>query len=151
MDQMRQIFPRYEIRPLKDFLSLMSSTSLPGSIFYRKHDCTRGFNRLPGDPAFHVHDCDRADTGHRRPEIHGRVEAYIIRALLGESALICAIGIVVGIAMSYLTRAVFSFRISDSVDSDYGGMGSAVCRNRRGRRAAGCELPGLARQPQGCH
>jgi len=54
----------------------------------------------------------------------GASKAYIIRALLGESALICAIGIVVGIAMSYLTRAV-SFRISDSVDSDYGGMGSA--------------------------
>jgi len=75
MDQMRQIFPRYEIRPLKDFLSLMSSTSFARArYFYRKHDCTRGFNRLPGDPAFHVHDRDRANAGHWRPEIHGRVE-----------------------------------------------------------------------------
>src|SRR5712692_6879381 len=30
IEQMKQIFPRYEIRPLKDFLSLMTSSSLPG-------------------------------------------------------------------------------------------------------------------------
>ena len=30
MDEMRAILPGYEIRPLKDFLSLMTSTSLPG-------------------------------------------------------------------------------------------------------------------------
>jgi hypothetical protein len=30
MDEMRAILPGYEIRPLKDFLSLMTSASLPG-------------------------------------------------------------------------------------------------------------------------
>jgi putative ABC transport system permease protein len=37
----------------------------------------------------------------------GASKGYIIRALLGESALISAIGILVGIVMSYVTRALF--------------------------------------------
>jgi len=40
----------------------------------------------------------------------GASKAYIIRALLGESALICAIGIVVGIAMT-TSHGRCSFRI----------------------------------------
>ncbi|MGH9795849.1 MAG: ABC transporter permease, partial [Candidatus Acidiferrales bacterium] len=30
MDEIRRLFPRHEIRPLKDFLSLMTSSNLPG-------------------------------------------------------------------------------------------------------------------------
>ena len=30
MDEIRELLPRYEIRPLKDFLSLMTSSNLPG-------------------------------------------------------------------------------------------------------------------------
>ena len=37
----------------------------------------------------------------------GASKGYIIRALLGESAFICVIGIVVGIVMSYVARAFF--------------------------------------------
>ena len=37
----------------------------------------------------------------------GASKAYIIRALLGESALICIVGIVAGVGMSYVARAVF--------------------------------------------
>ena len=37
----------------------------------------------------------------------GASKGYIIRALLGESAFICVIGIVLGIVMSYVARALF--------------------------------------------
>jgi putative ABC transport system permease protein len=37
----------------------------------------------------------------------GASKSYIIRALLGESAFICVIGIGVGIAASYVARAMF--------------------------------------------
>jgi putative ABC transport system permease protein len=37
----------------------------------------------------------------------GASKSYIIRALLSESAFICVIGIGVGIAMSYIGRAMF--------------------------------------------
>ena len=30
MDEIKQLLPRYEIRPLKDFISLMTSSNLPG-------------------------------------------------------------------------------------------------------------------------
>src|ERR1700704_973697 len=117
--------------------------------FYRKHDCARGFDRLPGDPAFHVHDRDRADAGHRRPEIHGRVEGIHHPCPAWR----------IGPDLCDWHRCRYrdelphtggvSFRVPDSVDSDYGGMGSAVCRDRRGWRAAGWELSRVARQPQG--
>jgi len=108
MDQMRQIFPRYEIRPLKDFLSLMSSTSLPGlDIFIESMIALAvsiGFLVILLSMYTTVIERTR-DIGVLKSM--GASKAYIIRALLGESALICGIGIVVGIAMSYLTRAVF--------------------------------------------
>jgi putative ABC transport system permease protein len=108
IDQMRQIFPRYEIRPLKDFLSLMSSTNLPGlDIFIESMIALAvsiGFLVILLSMYTTVIERTR-DIGILKSI--GASKGYIIRALLGESALICAIGIVVGIAMSYVARAFF--------------------------------------------
>jgi putative ABC transport system permease protein len=108
MDQMRQIFPRYEIRPLKDFLSLMSSTSLPGlDIFIESMIALAvsiGFLVILLSMYTTVIERTR-DIGILKSI--GASKGYIIRALLGESAFICGIGVVAGIAMSYATRAVF--------------------------------------------
>jgi putative ABC transport system permease protein len=108
MDEMRQIFPRYEIRPLKDFLSLMSSTNLPGlDIFIESMIAlavTIGFLVILLSMYTTVIERTR-DIGVLKSL--GASKSYIIRALLGESAFICAIGVVVGIAMSYAARALF--------------------------------------------
>jgi putative ABC transport system permease protein len=108
MDQMRQIFPSYEIRPLKDFLSLMSSSNLPGlDIFIESMIALAvsiGFLVILLSMYTTVIERTR-DIGVLKSL--GASKAYIIRALLGESAFICAIGIVVGIGMSYLARAFF--------------------------------------------
>jgi putative ABC transport system permease protein len=108
MDQMRQIFPRYEIRPIKDFLSLMSSTNLPGlDIFIESMIALAvsiGFLVILLSMYTTVIERTR-DIGVLKSI--GASKGYIIRALLGESAFICAIGIVAGIAISYITRAVF--------------------------------------------
>ncbi len=75
MDQIRDIMPGYEIRPLKDFLSLMTSTNLPGlSAFCHQHDRFGRGHRLPGDFSFDVYHGDRTNTGHRSIEIHGRLQ-----------------------------------------------------------------------------
>ena len=75
MDDMQPIFQGYEIRPLKDFLSLMSFREPARSRrFYRQHDRARRIHRLPRDPAFDVHHRDRADARYRRSEIHRRVQ-----------------------------------------------------------------------------
>jgi putative ABC transport system permease protein len=108
IDEMRQIFPRYEIRPLKDFLSLMSSTNLPGlDVFIESMIALAvsiGFLVILLSMYTTVIERTR-DIGVLKSI--GASKGYIIRALLGESALICVIGIGVGIAMSYAARAFF--------------------------------------------
>jgi len=108
MDEMKQIFPRYEIRPLKDFLSLMSSSNLPGLDAF-----IDSMIALAVSIGFLVILLSMYTTVIERTRDIGVLKSigaskgYIIRALLGESAFICGIGIVVGIAMSYVARSLF--------------------------------------------
>ncbi len=108
MDEMRAILPGYEIRPLKDFLSLMTSTSLPGLDAF-----VDSMIALAVAIGFLVIFLSMYTTVIERTrdigvlKSMGASNAYIVRALLMESAVICSVGIVVGIAMSYLTRAFF--------------------------------------------
>jgi putative ABC transport system permease protein len=108
IDQIRQIFPRYEIRPLQDFLSLMTSTNLPGLDAFIDSmialAVSIGFLVILLSMYTTVIERTR-DIGILKSI--GATKGYIIRALLGESAFICVIGIVLGIAMSYVTRALF--------------------------------------------
>src|SRR6202035_3070964 len=109
MDLLRPLFPGYEIRPLKDFLSLMSSTNLPGlDVFIESMIALAvsiGFLVILLSMYTTVIERTR-DIGVLKSI--GASKGYIIRALLGESAFICAIGVVAGIAMSYVTRALIA-------------------------------------------
>ncbi len=108
MDEMRAILPGYEIRPLKDFLSLMTSTSLPGLEAF-----VDSMIALAVAIGFLVIFLSMYTTVIERTRDIGVLKSmgasntYIIRALLMETAVICGVGILVGIAMSYLTRAFF--------------------------------------------
>ncbi len=108
MDQMRQVFPRYEIRPLKDFLSLMTSSSLPGLDTF-----IHSMIALAVAIGFLVIFLSMYTTVIERPREIGVLKSlgaskgYIVYALLGETSLICGLGIVAGIAISYAARAAF--------------------------------------------
>ena len=108
MDEMRAILPGYEIRPLKDFLSLMTSTSLPGLDAF-----VDSMIALAVAIGFLVIFLSMYTTVVERTrdigvlKSMGASNAYIVRALLMETAVICSAGIVVGIGLSYLTRAFF--------------------------------------------
>ncbi len=108
MDQMRQLFPRYEIRPLKDFLSLMTSSNLPGLDTF-----VRSMIALAVAIGFLVIFLSMYSTVIERTRDIGVLKSlgaskgYIVKALLSETLLICGVGIVAGIAMSYATRAAF--------------------------------------------
>jgi len=108
MDEMRAIVPGYEIRPLKDFLSLMTSTSLPGLEAF-----VDSMIALAVAIGFLVIFLSMYTTVIERTrdigvlKSMGASNAYIVRALLMETAIICGVGILLGIAMSYLTRAFF--------------------------------------------
>jgi len=107
MDLMKPVFPGYEVRPLKDFLSLMSSANLPGlDVFIESMivlAVSIGFLVILLSMYTTVIERTR-DIGVLKSI--GASKGYIIRALLGEAVFICAIGILVGIAMSYLSRSM---------------------------------------------
>jgi putative ABC transport system permease protein len=108
MDEMRAILPGYEIRPLKDFLSLMTSTSLPGLDAF-----VDSMIALAVAIGFLVIFLSMYTTVVERTrdigvlKSMGASNAYIVRALLMETAVICTAGIIAGIGLSYLTRAFF--------------------------------------------
>jgi len=108
MEEIRGVLPRYEIRPLKDFLSLMTSTTIPGL-----NGFVNSMIALAVAIGFLVIFLSTYSTVIERTrdigvlKSIGASQAYITRALLSETALICAGGILLGIAVSYLTRAVF--------------------------------------------
>jgi putative ABC transport system permease protein len=108
MDEMRAILPGYEIRPLKDFLSLMTSTTLPGLDAF-----VDSMIALAVAIGFLVIFLSMYTTVIERTrdigvlKSMGASNAYIVRALLMETAVICSAGIAAGIAISYLTRAFF--------------------------------------------
>jgi putative ABC transport system permease protein len=108
MDEMRAILPGYEIRPLQDFLSLMTSTSLPGLNAFV--DSMIALAVAIGFLVIFL--CMYTTVVERTRDIGvlksmGASNAYIVRALLMETAFICAFGIVAGIGLSYVTRAIF--------------------------------------------
>jgi putative ABC transport system permease protein len=108
MDELRKIFPRHEIRPLKDFLSLMTSSNLPGLDAF-----VHSMIALAVSIGFLVIFLSMYTTIiERTREIGvlkslGASKGYITRALLSETSLICFAGIATGIGMSYLAQHLF--------------------------------------------
>src|SRR5258708_36752902 len=93
MDEIRSILPRYEIRPLKDFLSLMSSTAIPGVDAF-----VTSMIALAVAIGFLVIFLSTYSTVIERTrdigvlKSIGASQAYITRALLSETTLIYARG-----------------------------------------------------------
>jgi putative ABC transport system permease protein len=108
MGEMRGILPGYEIRPVQDFLSLMTTTSIPGLDAF-----VRSMILLAVAIGFLViFLCMYTTVVERTRDIGvlksiGASNTFIVRALLSETCVICGVGILLGIAMSFLTRAFF--------------------------------------------
>jgi putative ABC transport system permease protein len=107
--EIRKFFPRHEIRPLKDFLSLMTTANLPGLNTFVNSMITLaviiGFLVIFLSMYTTVIERTR-DIGVLKSM--GASKGYIVKALLGETALICGIGIVAGIGLSFATRKFFT-------------------------------------------
>ena len=107
MDEIRGLLPRYEIRPLKDYISLITSSTLPGlSVFI---NVMIGIAVAIG---FLVIFLSMYTTIiERTHEIGvlkslGASKGYIVEIVLSETSILCAGGVAVGIAMSFATRAI---------------------------------------------
>lgn len=108
MDEIRQLLPRYEIRPLKDFISLMTSSNLPGLGAF--------INSMIGIAVaigFLVIFLSMYTTIIERTREIGILKSlgaskpYIVRIILSETTLLCLAGIVGGVGLSFLCRTIF--------------------------------------------
>ncbi|MGA8143863.1 MAG: ABC transporter permease, partial [Candidatus Acidiferrales bacterium] len=108
MDEIRELLPKYEIRPLKDFISLMTSSNLPGLSAF--------INVMIGIAVaigFLVIFLSMYTTIiERTREIGvlkslGASKGYIVQIVLSETTLLCLAGVLGGVGLSFLMRSVF--------------------------------------------
>jgi putative ABC transport system permease protein len=108
MAEIRSVLPAYTVRPLKDFLSLMTSTNIPGlqTFIHAMIALAISVGLLVIFLTMYTTVIERTrDIGVLKSL--GANRAFIVRALLTESAMLCVFGIVAGIGLSYAARAAF--------------------------------------------
>jgi putative ABC transport system permease protein len=108
MDEIRHVLPGYTVRPLKDFLSLMTSTNIPGlqSFIDAMIALAIAIGLLVIFLTMYTTVIERTrDIGVLKSL--GATKAFIVRTLLTESATLCLFGIVAGVGLSYAVRAAF--------------------------------------------
>ena len=108
MDEIQQLLPRYAVRPMKDFIQMYTSSTLPGLGAF--------INVMVGIAVaigFLVIFLSMYTTVIERTREIGVLKAlgasklYIVRAIMSETALLCLAGFVAGVALAFLTRAIF--------------------------------------------
>jgi putative ABC transport system permease protein len=108
MEEIRSTLPGYTVRPLKDFLSLMTSTNIPGLEGFIDAMITLAIaiGLLVIFLTMYTTVIERTrDIGVLKSL--GANRAFIVRVLLTESAALCVIGIAAGVGLSYVVRAAF--------------------------------------------
>ena len=108
VDEVQQLLPRYTVRPLKDFISLMTSSNLPGLGVF-----VNSMIGLAVAIGFLVIFLSMYTTVTERTREVGTLKAlgaskaYIARVILSETTLLCLIGIAAGIGMAYGVKELF--------------------------------------------
>ena len=108
MEEIRGVLPGYTVRPLRDFLSLMTSTNIPGleTFIHAMIALAISIGLLVIFLTMYTTVIERTrDIGVLKSI--GANRGFIVRALLLESAALCIFGIAAGIGLSYLVRAAF--------------------------------------------
>jgi len=105
MEQIRGVLKGYEVRPLRDYLSLMTATNLPGLETF-----INAMIALAMSIGFLVIFLAMYTTIMERTHEIGVLKSlgasnrYIAQAVLSESGLICLFGAVLGVGLSYGLR-----------------------------------------------
>ena len=108
MEDMKTTFPGYPVRPLKDYMSLMTSTSLPGlqTFINAMIALAISIGLLVIFLTMYTTVLERTrDIGVLKSL--GASKLLIVRSLLAETAALCFLGIGAGIGLSYAVRAGF--------------------------------------------
>jgi putative ABC transport system permease protein len=111
MENMRHLLPNYTVRPLKAYLSLMTSTNIPGLESF-----INAMILLAVTIGLLVIFLTMYTTVIERTKDIGVLKSlganrwFVIRALMSESAALCVLGIAAGVGLSYLVRAGFIWK-----------------------------------------
>ncbi len=108
IEEMKATFPGYPVRPLRDFVTLMTSTNIPGlqTFINAMIALAVAIGLLVIFLTMYTTVLERTrDIGVLKSL--GASNFMIVRALLSETALLCAMGIAAGVGLSYLVRAGF--------------------------------------------
>src|SRR5580700_4623666 len=108
IEEIEQLLPNHPVRPLKDFLSLMTSANVPGlqTFINAMVALAIAIGLLVIFLTMYTTVLERTrDIGVLKSL--GASKLLIVRALLTETVLLCFLGIAAGIGLSYLVRAGF--------------------------------------------
>ncbi len=108
MDEIRQLLPRYEIRPLKDYISLMTSSTLPGlgAFINVMIGIAVGIGFLVIFLSMYTTIIERTREIGVLKSL-GASKGYIVEIVFSETTLLCLAGVVSGIGLSFLLRTAF--------------------------------------------
>jgi putative ABC transport system permease protein len=107
--EIKQLLPNYPVRPLKEFMTLMTSTNTPAlqTFINSMIALAVSIGLLVIFLTMYTTVLERTrDIGVLKSL--GASKLLIIRALLSETALLCILGIAAGVGLSYLVRAGFT-------------------------------------------
>lgn len=108
IEEIKQLLPNHPVRPVKDFMTLMTATNIPGLRTFINAMIALAvcIGLLVIFLTMYTTVLERTrDIGVLKSL--GASKILIARALLAETTLLCALGIVAGIGLSYLVRAGF--------------------------------------------
>jgi putative ABC transport system permease protein len=108
MDEIETLLPNHPVRPLREYMSLMTSTNIPGlqTFINSMIALAVSIGLLVIFLTMYTTVLERTrDIGVLKSL--GASKLFVIRSLLTETALLCFLGIAAGIGLSYLVRAGF--------------------------------------------
>jgi putative ABC transport system permease protein len=111
MENIAHVLPSYTIRPLKDYMSLMTSTNIPGLETF-----INAMILLAISIGLLVIFLTMYTTVIERTRDIGVLKSlganhwFVIQAILSESAALCLLGVGAGVGLSYLVRAGFVWK-----------------------------------------
>lgn len=106
--EIKQLLPNYPVHPVKEFMTLMTSTNIPAlqTFIHSMIALAVSVGLLVIFLTMYTTVLERTrDIGVLKSL--GASKLLIVRALLTETALLCFLGIAAGIGLSYLVRAGF--------------------------------------------
>jgi putative ABC transport system permease protein len=108
ISEIKELLPNHPVRPLKEFMTLMNSTNIPGlqTFINAMIALAVSIGLLVIFLTMYTTVLERTrDIGVLKSL--GASKLLIVRALLTETTLLCLIGIAAGVGLSYLVRAGF--------------------------------------------